>query len=326
MTVPTNQKTWPTTYLNQAVAAQGSADATSKLLIRTLKNSLIGFASNPWTVRGSSNSVAAGMDQVDRWSANSNLVWNSEGSAHSWIVLRQTGIATNFELCINCTSTAPGFGCFISPSAGFTVGSTTARPTATDSITLQADNTVWAGADAAHVLSVFVSSDGQCTRVFCFRAGSNNGFIILDKADNPVSGWGNPCVAYCVGTQTGECVTAANLGSLSAGAQGRGAAGGIRLAMTAEATLGSPSSLPALAGVGDAANDYDSNWPFFPIGLVSTTVSNKGRHGSLFDAWVKPSGVSNGDTFPNDVNDRRFFAVGQFLHPWTANATAPVIT
>jgi len=293
MTVPTNQKTWPTTYLNQAVAAQGSADATSKLLIRTLKNSLIGFASNPWTVRGSSNSVAAGMDQVDRWSANSNLVWNSEGSAHSWIVLRQTGIA---------------------------------RPTATDSITLQADNTVWAGADAAHVLSVFVSSDGQCTRVFCFRAGSNNGFIILDKADNPVSGWGNPCVAYCVGTQTGECVTAANLGSLSAGAQGRGAAGGIRLAMTAEATLGSPSSLPALAGVGDAANDYDSNWPFFPIGLVSTTVSNKGRHGSLFDAWVKPSGVSNGDTFPNDVNDRRFFAVGQFLHPWTANSTAPVIT
>lgn len=61
MALPTKAKTWQYN-VNQAVALQGSIIATSRRLWRTIKNSLIGFATLPWTVRGSSDSVAAGME------------------------------------------------------------------------------------------------------------------------------------------------------------------------------------------------------------------------------------------------------------------------
>src|SRR5574338_1505169 len=98
MALPTLIKTWQIVR-NVSIPSLGSTLAHSRRIWKTIKDQMIGFGSNPWTVRGSSNSVAAGMDSVDRWAADANLVWG--GGTHSWIVLRQNQIATNYEVCID---------------------------------------------------------------------------------------------------------------------------------------------------------------------------------------------------------------------------------
>jgi hypothetical protein len=81
MPLPSLDKTWLYDP-NVAYPAQGTAAADYKRMLRGIKNSLKAFASNAWTVVGSSNSSAAGLDAVDRWSADSDLVGNTAGNAH----------------------------------------------------------------------------------------------------------------------------------------------------------------------------------------------------------------------------------------------------
>lgn len=90
-------------------------------------------ANSVWTVVGSSNGSAAGMDAVDRWGSSfsaANVVRNSNGNAHSWIVLRNA--ANGYDLCIDCNSPGNGLGAItaVKTSQGFTGGSTTSRPQA----------------------------------------------------------------------------------------------------------------------------------------------------------------------------------------------------
>src|SRR4051812_33626557 len=106
MSLPTLAKSWQYN-VNQAYNATGSFLTNNRNLLLGIKNSFIGFAQNPWQVRGSSNSVSASLLAVgaagpgtDLWASTSNLVWASVGSAHSWIVLRQSQIASAFEVLI----------------------------------------------------------------------------------------------------------------------------------------------------------------------------------------------------------------------------------
>jgi hypothetical protein len=76
-----------------------------------------------------------------------------------------------------------------------------------------------------------------------------------------------------------------------------------------------------------SANDFDSAYDLFPIGFYSTTASHRGRHGTLFDAYLGNSTVADGDTYPNDAANRQWVQVGTGLVlPWGIAATAPVRT
>jgi hypothetical protein len=94
--------------------------------------------------------------------------------------------------------------------------------------------------------------------------------------------------------------------------------------MTGEGS--STSHLAVLTDVGTVASDFDSSWPFFPIGLASITAANRGRLGTLFDCWWRQTGVADADTFPNDAAARQFVAMGPWILPWTGDGTAPLIT
>jgi len=202
MALPTLTKTWQHN-VNNAIAALGSALADNRRLLRSIKNALVGFGTNPWTVRYSSSSAVAGTagDGVDRWSADSDLVWAAAASAHSWIVLRQTGIATNYEVCFSlegASATGVAMLAVVSFSAGFTGGSTTARPTATDEQIFTLTNWSGNGADVASRWSVMQSTDGQCTRVLVCISGSVTLYWIMDRPANPSTGWANPSVSFFV--------------------------------------------------------------------------------------------------------------------------------
>lgn len=324
MPLPVLSKTWQFS-VNQAVPAAGSVELTAAALWLVVKNSLKGFGTLPWSVRGSSDSVAAAMDTTDRWIAAGNLVWANPGAPHSWIVLRQTGVATNFEICI--AADAAGYGnvtIAVSAGAGFTGGGTTARPTATDEFVLLSSGALgWSNLDADHVVHAMQSTDGQCTRVAVWRASTNLcTFLLFDKPANPTTGWTKPSVSIATGITAGYGNTYVALSSLASTiAQGYNTTPMV-LALTGEGAVSAGSILPTVVGLGDATNDFDNTWPLFPIGLASITANHKGRHGSLFDLWWRPTGVGQADTFPNDVS-RQFIAMGDLVLPW--NGSVPVI-
>jgi len=324
MALPVLSKTWQYN-VNQAITAAGSVTATGQAIFLAIKNTLKGFGTLPWTVRGSSDSVAAGMDAVDRWVAAGNLVGGNPAVAHSWIVLRQTGIATNYELCIDLTDV--GFSSqtiVISPSAAFTGGSTTDRPTATDEIVLINGGACWSNLDANHVIHGWQSTDGQCTRLVVWRASTNLcTFLMFDKPATSVTGWTNPSLGAWQAAGAGVPNLYSTLGHATASPfKGRGSTT-MTLAFTGEGAYSSGTYMSQTTDIGTNPNDFDSNWPLFPIGLFSTTAAHRGRHGTVSDLWWKPQSVGNaGDTFPNDAT-RLFVAFGDLIFPW--NGSVPVV-
>ncbi len=326
MGLPTLVKTWQFA-VNQTVAAQGSGVATDQAILYAVKNILSGFGTLPWTVRGSSNSSAAAMDATDRWTSAAAVV--KAGGAHSWIVLRQTGIATNFELCLDCNSGAGGsITVVISPSAGFTGGSTTARPTATDEIVLINSTTWCSGQDVQHQIHAMQSTDGQCTRLQIWRGGTNQcTFWLFDKPNNPPAGWTNPSVSIALGTSSGIVSSYSNLQG-SSNFRGRGSATFNMFATgeNAQAVGNSIVAADASLGLGSVPNDFDAAWPFYPIGIGSSQASHRGRHGSLFDLWWRPNAVNDADTFPNNAATRQFVAMANLIHPWVGDSTVPLLT
>lgn len=318
MALPTLSKTWQYN-VNQALTATGTVLGTLRGVMRALVNSLLGFASNPWTCRGSSNGVTAAMDLTNRWAADSDLVWAS--GTRSWIVLRQTGIGSTFEICIDLNSSNAYFVSAFYSFVGFTGGSTSARPTASDETAIISIGQWTVSTDTAHKLHVMQSSDGKSIRMFCCVSSTVlSSFLSIDVPDNPSMSWTNPLVASWKGAGSGFAVTLASHNAASA-AVAKHSATLMTVYFTAESFGG--TVLPGSTGIGNTVNEISNEWELYPIGLGSSTVTRRGRIGSLPDIYWKPEGVGHGDTFPNDAS-RTFVAFGGVVVPWNGSVPALV--
>lgn len=324
MTLPSLTKTYQFNVNQKLVAAQGAASASK--LIRTIKNSLTGFGLSPWTTQYSCNSVAAGTagDGVDRWTTDANIVWAAAASPHSWYVLRQTGIATNFELCIDCLA-SQNMTTVISPSAAFSGGTTTARPTAADEIVVSS-NTYWGFNSVAviHFLHVMQSTDGAVTRLvinnnYNSSAGlpalKNMGFWSFEKPTLPSTGWTNPSASLVLGGNNAEVITSANLFQ-AANLKGK-AASSMTMFYSCETRNNA-----ALFNVFTNPNDFSGEFPMLTIGIYSDTASNIGRHARATDMYYGLANLPAGFTYPTDGSNQ-FAQFGVIILPW--NGTNPII-
>lgn len=281
MALPSLTKTWQFN-VNNAQTAQGSAIADNRTALLAIKNALIGFGTSPWTVVSSSNSVTA--SAADNWSTISNIVWANNGSAHSWIVLKQTGIGSNAQLLISCVpGSVSGANLKIqfSPTVGFSGGTNTTDPTASDSIVSSINGNSWTSVttDAALRWSVMQSTDGQCTVVFIFSGGTLQTFWYVSKFANATTGTPG-------GTNNGFLYTFAGVAPTLAG-------------VTYQNSIAASCSLSgeSVANIG-IASEVSGAWDIFPIAVAGTTVGARGRLGTLQDIWVGSSGVAVGDTYP----------------------------
>lgn len=332
MSLPSLSKTWQFVP-NYAVSATGTALGTNRTILLAFKNFLTTTAnwvdnnnasttpSNMWAVRYSCDSVTAGTagDAVDRWSAIANLVWANAGSAHSWIVLRQTAIDTNCELLISCENAqvnGANITVVMSPSAGFTGGTTTARPTATDEIVVMS-NATWGGVAAADTnvkLHAMKSTDGECWRLFCCNTGQPNTSIIIGKAAVLHSSWPHPAVCYAQGASAGTSTLTNTLLNSNANFQGRGAS---NMTMFLAGMCAAGAQINATI---TSANDLSSEWPLMPQQLFSNTVSNKGVHGYLCDVWYSSATIASGSTAPTTGTQHQFAQLGVLVFPWCKTA------
>ena len=118
----------------------GELTKVSLLFIKRMLKTLV--TGSAWTVVGSSNSLTASMnDGIDRWNSLSDLVGNSSGNPHSWMILQQIAIAPQFQLLLNfCYTTS--IQVYFSPAGLFVSGTTTTTPSAVDGVSVTQD---WSG-------------------------------------------------------------------------------------------------------------------------------------------------------------------------------------
>jgi len=171
-------------------------------LLYEIKDALVSMASSPWTVEGSSDSVTAGMDAVDRWTDPlTDLVWEDSGPK-SWIVLER---ADGVQLCIVCQ--APSFSqngsnieIWLSTGDDFTGGTTIDRPTSPSEVDLAAAASGgWSGSAGASArtyrLHVIQSTDGGSTFVRVCYNGYTLMHLDIIAFDDAPSGWKTPVMS-----------------------------------------------------------------------------------------------------------------------------------
>jgi hypothetical protein len=326
MALPTLTKTWQ--FSTNNIASGASTLDISRTFHLAVKNAMTGFASSPWAMGYSCNSVTAGTagDGVDRLTTNANFVWGNAGAAHSWWVLKQTGIATNHQVLFSCESnsaTGASFTIVVSPNAGFTGGTTTARPTATDEIVIYSSSAWTPTSGTAQIRwNLMQSTDGQCTRLITFTGGTAQNQFIFEKPYQPVTGWSNASASWAAhGTQ----LTYTTLGSLSGALSARIGSTAALLSMSAESLITGVANggFATNTNFGNIANEVTGEWPMLPLGMISVTNPVRGRTGTFQDLWIGSGAVNLADTYPSGTS-RQFVQFGCLIFPW--DGSVPVLS
>lgn len=205
----TVEKTWE--YVVNVVVNEADITTRNTTLMLTLKELLTDTGGHqfidensanisntkPWIVVASSNSSVA--DSNDNWNSNSDLVWDSEASPHSWIHLRQVdyfGSGDHLNLLISLGPTTSvhqlAYVAWARGADGWqNDGTTTTRPTAevgvtpivvkqgsTTSGSIDSSDQMW-GRDSTNnqaVLHYRISDDGECGAWFTTIANGNSCF------------------------------------------------------------------------------------------------------------------------------------------------------
>ena len=273
--------------------------------------------SSTWQVVASSNGTVA--NTSDNWNTLSDIVFNSSGSAHSWIVLRQTGInGLHVEWCLDCGSASRyNLSVICSLNTGFNLSSlnTSNRPVAPDEA-IQWSGVTWFNSTSAFnaVLNVCMTSDGKCTRFWGLVAGACKTFWLFDRP-TALAGWSNPSGSFLTADSaplyTGpndnawlqSCINGMNVLSH----------------LTAEFYVSS-----AVGQSQTTVNSVSNEWPINRIGIACTTSGAYGRHGEMSDIWWGSTTPSTNDTYPASGTLKQFIHIGNMVLPW--NLSTPVST
>jgi len=344
MALPTLDKTWRFNINNKQATAVNAAWHKSMML--DLKNILantsppIAWDTTPtgiWTVAGSGDSTAAGMDATDRWTTTGDLIWDRPGDPHSWIVF-DTGMNGGsaqvlIDLDNNNNATADSqpesIRVAISPGGNYTGGSTTDAPTASDEtneITIGTTVGWWAGGQTSNgvdsAFHVLMSSDGAELRIFMLN---NNVcytiWAIGEAADAPPSAAHNLYGSiWSTSTQAIECGSThdATNGWLHGSSDNVRGVGNFHkfvylnyVHSSGNVSLWNAATVP---GVGD---EVEGETVFGEISMWDTDSAGvRGPKGRLKDIWLVTNARANGDTFPAN-GTRQFHKVAENIAvPW----------
>lgn len=331
MALPTLSKSW---YLVPNVDSTTSYPQVLYDRKQILKGVAYGgrsIGSNAWIVVGSSNSVAAGMDGVDRWASLSNVIRNTSTSgARSWIVLRNP--ATGRQMLIDYVgSDATTCRVQFSLVAGFTGGSTTAAPTATDAIDIEDTGPTTVLGDVLSgtkiIQHVWQSVDGRQTIMVNTQNGVCFSFWMFGEIEDAPVAWAYPFISFWAsgsGSISSTCWVPAIIGAAGTGhvnarvnASKRATVYGV-----IEGVNTGSGTLPINNAGGSALNlknELSTTWDILDkFYFQSEDVDLWGPLGywpDLFPTMTVQSGFATGDHFPAD-GSRQFVKVNDIVLPW----------
>jgi len=324
MALPLLKKTWQFA-VNNHTPASGNVVTDYQNLMLAIKSLLVGTGTHPWTVLRSSTSLAVA--DADLWLASGDLVWAAGVVAHSWIVLKQTHILSNFQICIDLNPVgwgAPiqrGIVIGVSPAAGFTGGTTTARPTAADEIIIRDGTTSGSNsgywffpyiASFSFVTHAIVSNDGACTRIVMHGSGVSYGLWLFDALAEAPTEMTYPFIAdVYADVGNNSRLRYADLNDVANSHGAHPGVGRLDFFLTSEGF--NNSTVGELIVV---ANDLSAQWPIMGVGVASEQAGARGRIGGIYDLWWGSTGVGEGNTYPND-GSRAFAQFGHLVFPWS---------
>ena len=166
-----NLKSWTKIYQNTP------SDANShKEILKLFKNSLITAG---WSHISSSNFITTS-SSVDLWSSYSDIVYST--GAHSWIVLGNDNLFSGFKMCIDLNfTTTYSIRVYIATS-GYSGGSITEKPFATNEIEITNGATTWlyTTTGTSKQYNMIYSSDSQSFRTY-LGYSNNTLWVVLDR-------------------------------------------------------------------------------------------------------------------------------------------------
>ena len=331
MALPTLEKTWeivPNQYFAEGLLPMVKQEWHQRAILQIV-NTMLGFANNPWVMLASSDASTSGWPGPG-WDAYTDIAWNYNGSAHSWIVLEN---AAGVQLCIDLASYASHdeehMSVIISPSGGFgaaaggTDGTNLTRPTALDQVTVLAGDWI-SGSTISNIINerlfhAWHSTDGKITRFIFWEQDVPFGIWRFEEIKNPRTGH---TVPYAFGVYTQPVTT--NALSISKQEDNR----------QLVSSIGTQGMSIYLMGMGRAgtnmmeqsamivAEEIDGDMAFAEIGLLCTSSGARGPKGKLIDHWWgQYQVVFDGDTYPDDPLAKEFIQCGALIFPWTGDAT-----
>jgi len=312
------------TYANKLLYTVGvlTAADTSKELGYLLKESLLygtdGLKGGPaaWSVAGSGDGVdpASGMDAVDRWTNRTKVVMAAGN--HSWIVVKQPALGSApgyLQVCIDFNSATNGtLSVVFSRAAGFTGGSISARPTATDQVVIAEATALWptTAAVGSCGINCLKSTDGKVTRLMRSVDGifsTSRVYWFMEQLNQVETYWPSDCVvgvcAMSISGLAGSSHIFTQQGSSHAGR------------MSCDGTYNYQLS-NALSVSGMLRPDYGGAWPVYPCGFYVDTGLFKGKIGDFFDLWAAPETLPNYEYLAGSGGDFEFVNVGGIVQPW----------
>lgn len=331
MSLPTLNKTWLFSA-NNSVGGTGTGNGDTSSILSKIVSTLTGFAGGFWTVDYSCSSTVAGTkgDGVNRI-GSSAWVWSNGGQntgVRSWIVLKNSALAgAEILLSTGVGSTTPIQFSMAWSYAGFTGGTTTSDPTATDALWILPAGSYSAtypgtypqanpsGSTFSGKLHAMMSSDGTCSRVIVCVGGLNRMLFMFEKpSGSPPTAWTTPLIATVVtGTSSVEELTYSLIFRSATGifTARVGALGPANMYPTCEAVNGSE------VGSGQQyANDIDGTYPMLPVGLMCVTGTGvRGRYAAVNDLWAGVANVAEGTNYPGDAS-KQFVQLGCLIFPW----------
>jgi hypothetical protein len=190
---------------------------TPRDVLFDIKEAMVNFDQNPWTVVGSCDGVTFAMDAVDRWVNSADILYRTtSGAPMSWIVLQQASVAGTFQVIlyvndtvaidpnrenVNMLANIGGFGVAVGGSG--TDGAVNSIPIAGDPTkSIGLDGTDWQGAEAAantqKVITCISSTDGECLRVVVSQQSTGVPIMVwgVEVPRLPRVGWVDPVVMY----------------------------------------------------------------------------------------------------------------------------------
>ncbi len=296
---------------------QATTDPGPPITLPHFTNSI--FTTDSWTIAGVALAQSAPSGGHIASASVNDVNQGASGTRHSWTVLERTNgpAPGTVQLLMDIPATT-GFDVYFSPTGSFTGGTVTVRPTATDEIILQTGFLGLSASNPARKIHMWYSTDGQCLRIMTCRGGFVDGFILIDRAKNPVTGWTSPYVAMAISSAVAsptitDFASFAASGAVSFTGITDGATANHVGSVTFEA-WNTNAALCTAASIGTAVNSFSSTWPVLPMGVAAYTGASSGRLGGLFDIWHAPTGVTNFDTATNATNG--VVKLGGLVLPW----------
>jgi len=293
-------------------------DTNVRQILLIIKDIMVGFTTSAWAVQYSCDASVAGVagDGVDRWSTVADVTPGNPGNAHSWIVLSQTGL-NGMEVCFDYEvgASVEKITIAISFTGGFTGGTTTNRPTATDEFEWlnQADFFDGLG-DVPAPVHGMMSTDGEVTRIIITEGNSIDHYLTFEKLKDSVDNWSTPYVFFYA-TDLSNFTRTFGTTSTEGGTSSFGGNIVPLQKMSTEFFRDAPAGETQGTTSVSSQSDFSGEFNMYPVGYYVNTPPYRGRHGEFFDLFMVPDAMGSGEMLPS-TGTTVWIAFGILLFPW----------